>query len=63
MGDEYIITITASSRVIDGESYTSNYTTQFSLMAKDYFTMLMSNTITYSMYYFERVKQRLYNFQ
>lgn len=56
MGDEYIITITASSRVIDGESYTSNYTTQFSLMTEDYLIMLMTNTITYNMYWFERVK-------
>lgn len=54
--DEYIVTMSATSRIINGKQYTSSYTTQFSIATEDYKSMIMMNTISYNMYNFEKVK-------
>lgn len=53
--DEYLITIVATNRIIDGKSYTDSYKTQFDIVT-DYQDMTMMNVISYSIYNFEKVK-------
>ncbi len=55
-GDEYIMNITTTNRIIKGQLYTDSYTTQFSLITDNYKELVMMNTITYNMYYFNKVK-------
>ena len=54
--DEYIMNITTTNRKINGQLYTDSYTTQFSLVTGNYKELVMMNTITYSMYDFDKVK-------
>lgn len=54
---EYILTVSAKERTIDGKKLTSSYTTKFSLiLGDDSNTMAMMNWMTYSMYEFVKVK-------
>lgn len=53
---EYMLTVSAKERTINGEKLTSPYTTKFSLMLENESSMVMMNWITYNKYEFERVK-------
>lgn len=52
--DEYILTMSATSRVVNGKTLTTSYTTQFSLQTEDYKSGVVVNVLTYSSYTFEK---------
>lgn len=54
---EYVLTVSAKERIVNGESLTSPYTTKFSLILEDNGTSMgMMNWVSYNLYEFIRVK-------
>ena len=57
VGDEYIITITAKDRIANGQKYTNEYTTKFSIVTEDYQSAVMMNVSSYNLYYLTKTSE------